>query len=135
MEKLHGKKQHPQLWASLVSRCEACCGLCCTMLYFAKSEGFPEDKAAGTPCGHLQPDFRCRVHSELGEKKLKGCLAFDCLGAGQKVTQQVYGRPHMAGGKRLSSGNGAGLCACLAAAADIGLSLGGADTGGSPAAG
>lgn len=91
MEKLHGEKQHPHLWASLISRCEACCGLCCTMLYFAKSEGFPEDKAAGTPCGHLQPDFRCRVHSELGEKKLKGCLAFDCLGAGQKVTQQVYG--------------------------------------------
>ena len=91
MDKLHGEKRQPELWRRLVSRCEDCCGLCCTMLYFAKSEGFPRDKSAGVPCSHLQSDFRCAVHGELEQKKLKGCLAFECLGAGQRVTQAVYG--------------------------------------------
>ncbi len=91
MGKLHGANRYPELSESVRANCEACCGLCCTMLYFAKSDGFPKDKPAGVPCGFLQTDFRCGVHAELAERKYKGCMAYDCLGAGQKVTQEIYG--------------------------------------------
>lgn len=70
--------------------CEACTGLCCVALYFAQSEGFPADKAAGEPCRNLTPDFRCAIHPELAARKRKGCMAYDCFGAGQKVAQAIY---------------------------------------------
>ncbi|MBI6875358.1 pentapeptide repeat-containing protein [Clostridium aciditolerans] len=71
--------------------CEKCFGLCCVALYFSASEGFPKDKDAGKPCIKLQSDFRCSVHKSLGNKGLKGCTAYDCFGAGQKVAQITYG--------------------------------------------
>lgn len=67
--------------------CEKCSGFCCVALYFAKQDGFPANKAAGKPCKNLMPDFRCAIHSQLCEANMKGCLAYDCMGAGQKVTQ------------------------------------------------
>lgn len=70
--------------------CGQCFGLCCVALYFSAGEGFPVDKEAGKPCIHLQPDFRCRVHDQLADKALKGCLTFDCFGAGQKVSQVTF---------------------------------------------
>jgi len=77
--------------SSLRADCEKCFGLCCVALYFSASEGFPKDKEAGQPCLNLQPDFRCCVHESLREKGLKGCLAYDCFGAGQKVSQVCFG--------------------------------------------
>ncbi|MEN1759178.1 pentapeptide repeat-containing protein [Anoxynatronum buryatiense] len=59
-------------------------------LYCTKTDGFPENKEAGVPCKQLMPDFRCRIHSMLAKKGMKGCLAYDCFGAGQKVTQGIY---------------------------------------------
>ncbi|MBW7572769.1 pentapeptide repeat-containing protein [Caproiciproducens faecalis] len=56
-------------------------------LYCAKTDGFPADKGSGTPCKYLMPDFRCKIHSELKSRKMSGCLAYECLGAGQKTTQ------------------------------------------------
>lgn len=76
---------------NLRADCGDCFGLCCVALYFSASEGFPNDKEAGQPCFNLQPDFRCSVHKSLGERGLKGCLAFDCFGAGQKVSQVSFG--------------------------------------------
>lgn len=73
--------------------CEACCGLCCVALYFSKTEGFPEDKQAGVPCRNLLPDYRCRIHAELSGHGLKGCMAYDCFGAGQLVTSHLKERP------------------------------------------
>lgn len=70
--------------------CQKCFGLCCIALYFSASEGFPTDKEAGKPCINLQPDFSCRVHRDLRQKGLKGCTAYDCFGAGQKVAQHTY---------------------------------------------
>ncbi|WPC40333.1 pentapeptide repeat-containing protein [Clostridium sp. JS66] len=67
--------------------CKKCFGLCCTALYFSASEGFPTDKEAGKPCINLQSDFTCSVHKNLRNKGLKGCTAYDCFGAGQKVSQ------------------------------------------------
>ena len=77
--------------SDLLADCENCFGLCCVALYFSASEGFPIDKDAGQPCLNLQPDFRCSVHKNLRERGLKGCLAFDCFGAGQKVAQVNFG--------------------------------------------
>jgi uncharacterized protein YjbI with pentapeptide repeats len=70
--------------------CKNCFGLCCVALYFSKSEGFPSNKDAGVPCRDLRTDFRCAVHESLTKKGLKGCAAFDCFGAGQKVSQETF---------------------------------------------
>lgn len=79
-----------QEYALLQAKCEHCSGLCCVALYFSKMDGFPQDKRAGLPCRHLQQDFRCDIHDSLAKHKLKGCLAYDCFGAGQYVTQQYF---------------------------------------------
>lgn len=76
---------------NLRADCENCFGLCCVALYFSASEGFPIDKDAGHPCPNLQPDFHCSVHNNLRNQGLKGCIAFDCFGAGQKVAQVSFG--------------------------------------------
>lgn len=76
---------------NLKADCEKCFGLCCVALYFSATEGFPVNKDAGKPCVNLQTDFSCRVHKNLMKKGLKGCIAYDCFGAGQKVAQITYG--------------------------------------------
>ncbi len=75
----------------LSADCKNCFGLCCIALHFSASEGFPNDKDAGKPCINLQNDFRCAVHGNLNKLGLKGCIAYDCFGAGQKVSQFTYG--------------------------------------------
>jgi uncharacterized protein YjbI with pentapeptide repeats len=75
----------------LQADCKNCFGLCCVALYFSVSEGFPIDKEADKPCPNLQLDFRCSAHKNLWELGYKGCLAFDCFGAGQKVAQISFG--------------------------------------------
>ena len=88
MKSLH--KPPDAAWAALRSDCARCAGLCCTALCFARADGFPADKEAGRPCAHLLPDFRCRIHEQLEQKGLKGCLGYDCFGAGQFVIQELY---------------------------------------------
>ena len=78
-------------YCNLQADCEKCFGLCCVALYFSATEGFPVNKDAGKPCINLQDDFRCSVHKNLKKKGLKGCIAYDCIGAGQKVAQVTYG--------------------------------------------
>lgn len=75
---------------SLRADCDNCFGFCCAALYFSALEGFPVDKDAGVPCPNLQHDFRCRVHENLWKLGLKGCIAYDCFGAGQKVAQITF---------------------------------------------
>lgn len=77
-------------FSNLKIECENCFGLCCVALYFSASEGFPTDKVAGKPCVNLKSDFKCKVHNNLRDKGLKGCTAYDCFGAGQKVAQVTY---------------------------------------------
>lgn len=69
--------------------CGECCGLCCVALYCTKSDGFPHDKEMGAACVNLLEDYKCKVHSKLLQRGLKGCLAYDCFGAGQFLTQQL----------------------------------------------
>ena len=84
-------KDEEKLYENLRIDCEKCFGFCCIALYFSASEGFPIDKDAGKPCINLQPNFGCAIHKNLREKGLKGCTAYDCFGAGQKVAQVTYG--------------------------------------------
>lgn len=82
--------QEEKCYKNLRPDCAKCCGLCCIALYFTKSDGFPNNKEAGKPCINLKSDFTCAVHSKLTSKGLKGCVAYDCLGAGQKVAQVTF---------------------------------------------
>ncbi len=70
--------------------CSECWGICCIHLYFSKSDGFPNNKAAGTPCSHLSTDYSCSIHQQLANRGYNGCLSFDCLGAGQKISQVTF---------------------------------------------
>jgi Pentapeptide repeats (8 copies) len=77
--------------AALRADCTRCVGLCCVALAFARSRDFAIDKAAGDPCPNLQQDDRCSIHPVLRERGFPGCTVFDCLGAGQQVTQVTFG--------------------------------------------
>lgn len=74
----------------LQADCASCFGLCCVALPFSRSSDFPVHKAAGTPCGNLQEDFRCGIHERLRAEGYHGCTVFDCFGAGQKVSQVTF---------------------------------------------
>ncbi|MBN1092715.1 pentapeptide repeat-containing protein [Blastococcus sp. TML/M2B] len=75
----------------LSADCSRCAGLCCVAPAFAASADFAVDKPAGTPCRHLQQDFRCGIHDRLRPEGFPGCTVFDCFGAGQRITQQTFG--------------------------------------------
>lgn len=89
----------------LRSDCENCFGLCCVALPYAKSADFALNKEGGTPCSNLQADFRCKIHNQLREKGFRGCVAYECFGAGQKVSRVTYGgndwREHPATAKEM----------------------------------
>jgi uncharacterized protein YjbI with pentapeptide repeats len=74
----------------LQADCSQCFALCCVLLPFSAGESFPETKPGGRPCHNLQADDRCGIHSDLIEKGWSGCVAFDCFGAGQQVSQVTY---------------------------------------------
>lgn len=75
---------------SLTADCSSCFGLCCTALNLIASNDFSINKPSGTPCVNLQSDFKCKIHNKLREKGFKGCTVFDCLGAGQVVSQITF---------------------------------------------
>ncbi len=74
----------------LKPQCEKCFGICCIALYFSVQDGFPTDKSAGTPCPNLAEDFRCVIHDKLGDLGLRGCVAYECYGAGQQISQVTF---------------------------------------------
>ncbi|HEU4546906.1 MAG TPA: pentapeptide repeat-containing protein, partial [Microlunatus sp.] len=88
--------------ADLRADCGRCSALCCVALPYAASADFAYDKPAGRPCRHLD-DVSCSIHAQLPERGFPGCTVFDCLGAGQQVTQHTYDgvtwrdRPDLAG--------------------------------------
>lgn len=75
---------------SLEADCSQCAALCCVLLPFDRSEAFGFDKAGGEPCRHLAGDHSCRIHDELDARGFRGCVRFDCHGAGQRVVQEVF---------------------------------------------
>lgn len=81
-----------RLPAHLRADCSACVALCCVIPPFDAAQGFGFDKPAETPCRHLCADHRCGIHDGLVERGFEGCVAFDCLGAGQRLTASAVER-------------------------------------------
>lgn len=59
-------------------------------LAFDQGQMFAFDKAAGEACRHLSRDFRCAIHAQLPQAGCRGCGQYDCLGAGQRVVNEVF---------------------------------------------
>lgn len=81
-----------ELPAHLKADCSACVALCCVIPPFDALQGFGFDKPAETPCLHLCADHRCGIHDGLIAQGFTGCVAFDCLGAGQRLTSLAVAR-------------------------------------------
>ena len=77
--------------AELRADCANCFGLCCVALTFIRSADFARDKPSGEPCRNLAADHRCGIHGRLRDAGYRGCTVYDCLGAGQKVSQVTFG--------------------------------------------
>ena len=75
----------------LAADCSRCAGLCCVAPAFAKSADFAITKPAGKACPNLGGDNRCGIHEHLTERGFRGCVVFDCFGAGQRITQEMSG--------------------------------------------
>ncbi|KAA2317177.1 hypothetical protein DL237_00135 [Pseudooceanicola sediminis] len=73
----------------LSADCSQCAALCCLALALDAGDSFAIDKPAGLPCPNLA-GHACSIHAELTEKGYPGCVAYDCLGAGQRVTQELF---------------------------------------------
>lgn len=71
--------------------CSRCCGICCFVPAYLKVQGFPLDKPAETPCRHLEGNGSCGIHARRIELGFGACGSFDCHGAGQWITQQLFG--------------------------------------------
>ncbi len=70
--------------------CSKCCGLCCVVPHFLTVQGFREDKRAELPCPHLVGDNRCSIHATRELHGYTACEGFDCFGAGQWITQDLF---------------------------------------------
>ncbi|MGH1413991.1 MAG: hypothetical protein ACRBB0_10875 [Pelagimonas sp.] len=75
---------------NLKSDCAQCAALCCMVFEFEPGPDFSIDKPAGVGCVHLSGHMTCVIHANRVAKGFGGCLKFDCLGAGQRVTQEVF---------------------------------------------
>lgn len=76
---------------ALRADCGSCFALCCVALTLTRSADFAVNKAAGTPCRNLRDDFRCGIHARLRTEGFPGCTVYDCFGAGQKVSVEIFG--------------------------------------------
>lgn len=75
---------------SLKGDCSQCQALCCVALAFDRSDMFAIDKPAGVACPNLTGGYKCNIHTQLGELGFAGCQKYDCLGAGQRVVNEVF---------------------------------------------
>ncbi|MEO8243861.1 MAG: hypothetical protein ABI832_16285 [bacterium] len=70
--------------------CTHCDALCCVLLAFDLSTAFALAKPACTACPNLAGDNACTIHASLNDRGFPGCVAFDCHGAGQRLTSQLF---------------------------------------------
>lgn len=76
--------------SDLKSDCKNCIGLCCVALPYGKSADFPDNKDGGVPCRNLRSNNLCSIHNVLRDKGFRGCVSYECFGAGQCVSQNIY---------------------------------------------
>ncbi|WP_158965791.1 hypothetical protein [Chachezhania sediminis] len=74
----------------LKTDCSKCAALCCLALAFDKGRDFAFDKNPGEPCRNLS-GHSCAIHDRLEQEGFRGCVAYDCMGAGNRVVQEVFG--------------------------------------------
>lgn len=74
----------------LRANCAQCDALCCVALAFDRSNLFAFDKPAGVPCRNLTACGECAIHARLSASGFAGCEGYDCLGAGQRVAQEIF---------------------------------------------
>ncbi len=74
----------------LTADCSRCVALCCVGPGFAASADFAITKPPGRPCPNLRPDFGCGIHDRLRPSGFAGCAGYDCFGAGQRVSQDLF---------------------------------------------
>lgn len=70
--------------------CSQCAALCCVAFSFEKSALFAFDKQSGIACTNLTGQGRCKIHHQLDNAGFTGCVQYTCLGAGQRVTQELF---------------------------------------------
>jgi len=75
---------------TLRADCAQCAALCCVAPAFDRSPAFAIDKAAGAPCQNLDACGGCVIHADRASRGFSGCISYDCFGAGQRVTQQMF---------------------------------------------
>jgi hypothetical protein len=80
----------PTTLPDLTPDCQSCDALCCVVLAFDACDAFGFDKPACTPCQNLTAGNQCRIHADLADQGFAGCARFNCHGAGQKVTQDLF---------------------------------------------
>jgi uncharacterized protein YjbI with pentapeptide repeats len=56
----------------------------------SRTTDFAIDEPAGTPCQNLDSDFSCAIQDSLRPRGFQGCTVFDCFGAGQNVSQNLF---------------------------------------------
>ncbi|RME17546.1 MAG: hypothetical protein D6801_03205 [Alphaproteobacteria bacterium] len=74
----------------LRSDCSACAALCCMALAFDAGDDFAIDKPAGLPCPNLDEAMGCRLYGRLEAEGFAGCARYECAGAGQRVSQELF---------------------------------------------
>lgn len=74
----------------LVADCSQCAALCCVAYPFEAHEDFAITKEVDSPCPNLDADFSCKIHADLGACGFRGCVAYSCAGAGQRITQVLF---------------------------------------------
>ncbi|MCB1339392.1 MAG: hypothetical protein KDK10_18705 [Maritimibacter sp.] len=74
----------------LASDCAACAALCCMALAFDAGDSFGFDKPAGLPCPNLDAELGCSIYGRLEAEGFAGCASYECKGAGQRVTQDLF---------------------------------------------
>lgn len=60
-------------------------------LAFDAGDAFSLDKPAGLPCPNLDAGMGCSLYGRLEAEGFRGCAQYECLGAGQRVTQELFG--------------------------------------------
>ena len=70
--------------------CNNCAAYCCVALAFDEGDMFAYNKDAAEPCKHLGSDHKCNIHGKLSDSGFRGCVRYNCFGAGQRVTNQLF---------------------------------------------
>lgn len=73
------------------SDCSRCAALCCIAYPSEDMPGFSASKEAGERCPKLGAAGDCTIYENREEQGFTGCVRYECFGAGQYVTETLFG--------------------------------------------